>query len=201
MRPYYFWMQATIFMASLHSQACADVSSLFFSGKLEKIQYAEQRNSVRRGARIVTTATAFPFSRTSLRLLTAPSFRVQGRFVRTWLLSGRQFCQRLREAGIAVSQWQPAASGRSDVYECVFDETYHANGKFASQEIFLVVRGTTDGTISSVRAKISLDEADSQNLLRQEISKVLGSGLIDQSQKITVAARAMAERKTIGHLS
>ena len=29
----------------------------------------------------------------------------------------------------------------------------------------------------------------------------LGSGLIDQSQKITVAARAMAERKTIGHLS
>ncbi|SOC45534.1 hypothetical protein SAMN05892877_11658 [Rhizobium subbaraonis] len=37
-----------------------------------------------------------------------------------------------------------------------------------------------------------------------EITKVilsLGSGLIDQSQKITVAARAMAERKTIGHLS
>ena len=33
------------------------------------------------------------------------------------------------------------------------------------------------------------------------ISAILGSGLIDQSQKITVAARAMAERKTIGHLS
>ena len=30
---------------------------------------------------------------------------------------------------------------------------------------------------------------------------VLGSGLVDQSQKITVAARAMAERKAIGHLS
>src|SRR5690606_13210477 len=29
----------------------------------------------------------------------------------------------------------------------------------------------------------------------------LGSGLIDQSQKMTVAARAMAERKAIGHLS
>ncbi|WP_242220105.1 DUF6538 domain-containing protein [Shinella zoogloeoides] len=29
----------------------------------------------------------------------------------------------------------------------------------------------------------------------------LGSGLVDQSQKITVAARAMAERKAIGHLS
>ena len=29
----------------------------------------------------------------------------------------------------------------------------------------------------------------------------LGSGLIAHSQKITVAARAMAERKTIGHLS
>ena len=29
----------------------------------------------------------------------------------------------------------------------------------------------------------------------------LGSGLIDQSQKMTVAARAMADRKVIGHLS
>jgi len=29
----------------------------------------------------------------------------------------------------------------------------------------------------------------------------LGSGLVDQSQKITVAARAMAERKAIEHLS
>jgi len=29
----------------------------------------------------------------------------------------------------------------------------------------------------------------------------LGSGLIAHSQKITVAARAMAEKKVIGHLS
>ena len=29
----------------------------------------------------------------------------------------------------------------------------------------------------------------------------LGSGLVDQSQKMTVAARAMAERKTVGHRS
>ena len=29
----------------------------------------------------------------------------------------------------------------------------------------------------------------------------LGSGLVDQSQKMTVAARAMAEKKTVGHLS
>jgi hypothetical protein len=30
---------------------------------------------------------------------------------------------------------------------------------------------------------------------------ILGSGLIDQSQKITVAARAIAEKKTVGHRS
>ena len=30
---------------------------------------------------------------------------------------------------------------------------------------------------------------------------LLGSGLVDQSQKMTVAARAMAERKTVGHRS
>jgi hypothetical protein len=29
----------------------------------------------------------------------------------------------------------------------------------------------------------------------------LGSGLIDQSQKMTVAARAMAEKKAVGHRS
>jgi len=29
----------------------------------------------------------------------------------------------------------------------------------------------------------------------------LGSGLVDQSQKMTVAARAMADKKAVGHLS
>ncbi len=32
-------------------------------------------------------------------------------------------------------------------------------------------------------------------------SASLGSGLVDQSQKMTVAARAMADKKTVGHLS
>lgn len=31
--------------------------------------------------------------------------------------------------------------------------------------------------------------------------RVLGSGLTDQSQKMTVAARAMAEKKAVGHRS
>ena len=31
--------------------------------------------------------------------------------------------------------------------------------------------------------------------------RFLGSGLVDRSQKMTVAARAMAERKTVGHRS
>jgi hypothetical protein len=31
--------------------------------------------------------------------------------------------------------------------------------------------------------------------------RVLGSGLVDHSQKMMVAARAMAERKTVGHRS
>ena len=30
---------------------------------------------------------------------------------------------------------------------------------------------------------------------------ILGSGLVDQSQKMTVAARTMADKKTVGHLS
>ncbi len=34
-----------------------------------------------------------------------------------------------------------------------------------------------------------------------EPMRQLGSGLVDQSQKMTVAARAMADKKTVGHLS
>ena len=33
------------------------------------------------------------------------------------------------------------------------------------------------------------------------IKKVLGSGLVDHSQKMTVAASATAEKKTVGHRS
>src|SRR5690554_4788291 len=33
------------------------------------------------------------------------------------------------------------------------------------------------------------------------LAGALGSGLVDQSQKITVAARATAEKKTVGHRS
>ncbi len=35
----------------------------------------------------------------------------------------------------------------------------------------------------------------------QALFSLLGSGLVDQSQKMTVAARAMADKKTVGHLS
>ena len=38
-------------------------------------------------------------------------------------------------------------------------------------------------------------------LLITGMASVLGSGLIDQSQKMTVAARAMAEKKTVGQRS
>ena len=36
---------------------------------------------------------------------------------------------------------------------------------------------------------------------KYNIDARLGSGLTDQSQKMTVAARAMAEKKALGHLS
>ena len=39
------------------------------------------------------------------------------------------------------------------------------------------------------------------NMDRPALKALLGSGLVDQSQKMTVAARAMAERKTVGHRS
>ena len=37
--------------------------------------------------------------------------------------------------------------------------------------------------------------------IREDRDRELGSGLVDQSQKMTVAARATAEKKTVGHRS
>ncbi len=44
-------------------------------------------------------------------------------------------------------------------------------------------------------------EVDAHPWLIAEAAHTLGSGLVDQSQKMTVAARAMADKKTVGHLS
>ena len=52
--------------------------------------------------------------------------------------------------------------------------------------------------IARARAIDYYDEA-SEALILSEL--LLGSGLVDHSQKMTVAARAMAERKTVGHRS
>ena len=43
--------------------------------------------------------------------------------------------------------------------------------------------------------------AASRQKLRFDFYYALGSGLVDQSQKMTVAASAMAEKKTVGHRS
>ncbi len=53
----------------------------------------------------------------------------------------------------------------------------------------------------TMRGLVSIGSSGAPRFWATIWSDVLGSGPIDQSQKITVAARAMAERKTIGHLS
>ena len=54
---------------------------------------------------------------------------------------------------------------------------------------------------------ITLHDASMTAMWRAAVQKsmrvrvLLGSGLFDQSQKMTVAARAMADKKTVGHRS
>src|SRR5690606_38818294 len=55
--------------------------------------------------------------------------------------------------------------------------------------------------LRSIKAPISRMFFQIQNHRRTQRHIFLGSGLIAHSQKITVAARAMAEKKVIGHLS
>ena len=65
-------------------------------------------------------------------------------------------------------------------------------------------RGEASATQPSSATQTGLSELPGGRPFRsfnRKASHYLGSGLVDQSQKMTVAARAMAERKTVGHRS
>jgi type IV secretory pathway VirB2 component (pilin) len=68
------------------------------------------------------------------------------------------------------------------------------------------IQGTLFGTVATVAAVVAVGVVGLLMLTgrinwRYGMVVVLGSGLIDQSQKMTVAAMAMAEKKVCAHRS
>ena len=61
--------------------------------------------------------------------------------------------------------------------------------------------GIEDCEAVSREVSAQLDVADPIYVALDHVGAHLGSGLIDQSQKMTVAARATAEKKAFGHRS
>lgn len=58
-----------------------------------------------------------------------------------------------------------------------------------------------EGTMNGAQLEVAQRIADSLPIVKTKAADYLGSGLIDQSQKMTVAARATAEKKAFGHRS
>lgn len=169
-------LQAALFIILSCHQANADTKLLPLpagSAQAQYVELGELGKSVRRGSRTAVIATTLPILQMPRWLFVVPEAQIQRRFARIWHLSGPQFCQKLREKGITVSQWQPAASGRSKIYECFYEVSYQANDKSSSQTLFLIVRGKADGTISSVRAKISFEATGTKMHLLPEVTTVL----------------------------
>ena len=173
--------RAALLVIFLCHQVSADVKPLPLSTSSVRGQYVELDKPARRGPRIAATATTAPFLQMPQWLFAAPGFRVQQRFTRIWQLSGSQFCQKLREKGIAISDWRPAAFGRSKVYECIFEASYPVSGDSGPQALFLIVPGSADGNISSVRLKISFGDAGSQMRLLPEVTNILNELLSMQN--------------------
>jgi Family of unknown function (DUF6030) len=132
----------------------------------------ELGKAARRGPRIGRGNMPLPAMRAPRWLFAVPGYEVQGRFIRVWPVSGPVLCQRLHEKGIGFSQWQLAASGRNGIYECIHEANYQTNDG-SPQALFIIIRGEADGSISSVRAKVSLNKIDAQERISPDISKVL----------------------------
>jgi len=74
----------------------------------------------------------------------------------------------------------------------------------SSEQDAMRARGALDSFAAERGLRIAARYVENESgakLHRPELFRLLGSGLVDYSQKMTVAARAMAEKKAVGQRS
>jgi hypothetical protein len=86
-------------------------------------------------------------------------------FIRTWKISGEDFCARLADAGIPVGEWKPSGFD-AGTFECSY-ETRDGEGSDAAS-YFIIVRGMADGELSNVRLKVILPDTPAGRDFRQK---------------------------------
>ncbi len=107
-------------------------------------------------------------------------------------------CTEFRQSGPCLIAWQ----GPTPVARIAWDAAesgWYVNFLFVEQPHLLAPLLSKFRKLWRSGGKPTLSFHASPD--NQVIGRLIGSGLVDQSQKMTVAARAMADKKTVGHLS
>ncbi|WP_312415904.1 DUF6030 family protein [Shinella sp.] len=167
------FLRAILFFGVFLCQFNVGLDVLYSQRVLANDKDVVLRKSARHGSRNTTTNTTSPTFRVPQWLFAGLGTPVKTGFMRVWRVSGPQLCQSLREKGVPVSEWQPAAFGQSKIYECVYEAANEAQGEYSAQALFLIVRGEAGGSIAGVRAKLSLEATGSQMHLSPEIAGAL----------------------------
>lgn len=103
---------------------------------------------------------------------------MQASFVRSWKISGEDFCSKLVEAGLPVGKWKQSGFDKG-TFECSYEKQ---DGKgFDAASFFVIVRGTADGELSNVRLKVILPDTEAGHAFRDKFVEAV-TLLVKQSQ-------------------
>jgi hypothetical protein len=131
---------------------------------LDPIELPKRIVVAKRGNRLLPSAAVFP---NHLPLHALEDFHVPPvALVRRWQVSGEQLCAALTKAGLDVEAWHQGDL-YSSTYECS-SQTQPSEQASEPASLFLLVRGTQTGEVSSVRIKIIIPENDEGKIVEQK---------------------------------
>ncbi|MBO9099860.1 MULTISPECIES: DUF6030 family protein [unclassified Rhizobium] len=119
-------------------------------------------------------------------LNSAPSF-----FLRRWKIAGEKACNAISRAGFPVGPWHQGAIDNS-TFECSYQTPVSETAAEEQPSLFVIVRGTPKGEVSSIRVKAILPEtpagqelqAKFQGLVHAIVQAVGWSDLSDATDRI-----------------
>ena len=126
--------------------------------------------TARRGNRLIPSASNLP---TRLPLHALDSFQTPpSAFLRRWQVSGEQLCSAFRKAGLDVEDWHQGNLYAS-TYECSAQVTAGGTSSSEPASLFLIVRGTPAGDVSSVRFKVILPATDDGRAVQKRFNRAV----------------------------
>lgn len=131
---------------------------------LDPIELPKRVVVAKRGNRLLPSAAVFP---NHLPLHALETFHLPPvALVRRWQVSGEQLCAALAKAGLDVEAWHQGDL-YSSTYECS-SQTEPSGSTSQPASLFLLVRGTQTGEVSSVRMKVIIPDSDDGKSVEQK---------------------------------